>query len=348
MIITRTPFRLPLGGGGTDLPKYYERHGGFLITAAINKYMYININVPALVNKIKVNYSRTEIVDKPEQLKHELVRESLKLLGNGAPIEIHSMADLAGGTGLGSSSTYTVGLLNGLNTLMKNNISTQELAELACKVEIELVGKPIGKQDQYAAAFGGIIVLKINRDGKVNVVPLNLNSEIIRDFEHYLMMFYTYFERDANEILAEQGEKIDESGKLKIKNDKLKETSQNLKFESDAVEAMHRIKEIGRESKDALENGDYIMYGKLLHEHWQVKKGITTKMTNPKIDEWYDIAMNNGALGGNIMGAGGGGFFLFCADNGKRKHLRNNLENAGLKYMDFRFDFEGSKVMTNF
>ena len=209
MIITRTPFRLPLGGGGTDLAKYYRNYGGYLVTAAINKYMYININVPALVNKIKVNYSKTEIVDKPEQLQHELVRESLKLLGNGVPIEIHSMADLAGGTGLGSSSTYTVGLLNGLNTLWKNHVNTQELAELACKVEIDLVGKPIGKQDQYAAAFGGIIVLEINSDGKVNVTRMKLHTEVIRDFEHHLMMFYTDIERDANVILAEQCEKID-------------------------------------------------------------------------------------------------------------------------------------------
>lgn len=329
MIITRTPFRLPLGGGGTDLPRYYEKYGGFLITATINKYMFININRPSLVDKIKVNYSKTEIVDTAEELHHELVRESLKLLQIGAPIEIHSMADLAGGTGLGSSSTYTVGLLNGLNIIIKNHISTQELAELACKVEIELVGKPIGKQDQYAAAFGGIIALDISKKGEVKVIELDLHTEVIRDFEHHLMMFYTDIERNADEILAEQSQKAQED-------------------DDTVVECMHQIKEIGYSSKDAIISGDYVKFGKLLNDHWQVKKKISDKMANSQINEWYEIAMNNGALGGKIMGAGGGGFFLFCADNGKRKHLRATMEKAGLRYMDFRFDFEGSKVLSNF
>ena len=329
MIITRTPFRLPLGGGGTDLPRYYEKYKGFLITATIDKYMYININQPALVNKIKVNYTKTEIVDEPDELKHELVRECLKLIGIGAPIEIHSMADLSGGTGLGSSSTYTVGLLNGLNVIKKKRLSTKELAELACKVEIELIGKPVGKQDQYAAAFGGIIVMEVEENGNVTVIPLNLHSEVIREMENSLMMFYTHIARDANKILSEQSKKaqIDDSTVIKC---------------------MHQIKEIGKKSYDAIMNGDFTYLGKLLHEHWNVKKHISDKMSNSKINQWYDIAMNNGALGGKIMGAGGGGFFLFCVENGKRKKIMAALENAGLRYMDFRFDFEGSKVISNF
>ncbi len=338
MILNRTPFRLPLGGGGTDLPSYYSQYGGFLVTAAINKYMYIHINRPALVHKIKVNYSKTEIVEHPDEIKHELVRESLKLLGIGAPIEIHSMADVSAGTGLGSSSAYTVGLLNGLTRLIRHFMSIQELAEMACHIEIERVGKPIGKQDQYASAFGGIIALEIEKNGKVHVTPIEMHEEVIRDFENNLMMFYTHIERDANEILKEETKKIKNSGSA----------SQNPgKNSEEAVQALHQIKEIGYRSRDALLTGDVEAYGKLLHEHWQVKKRISSKMSSPEIDKWYELAMNNGAIGGKIMGAGGGGFFLFCVENGRRRHLRAVLEQAGLRYMDFRFDFEGSRVLVN-
>lgn len=338
MIIVRTPFRLPLGGGGTDLPSYYSQYGGFLVTAAINKYMYIHINRPALVHKIKINYSKTEIVDHPDEIKHELVRESLKLLNIGAPIEIHSMADVSAGTGLGSSSAYTVGLLNGLTRLIRRFVSVQELAEMACHIEIARVGKPIGKQDQYASAFGGIIALEIETNGKVRVTPLELHGEVVRDFENHLMMFYTQIERDANEILKEESEKIKSAG------------SKSPKPENDseeAVQALHQVKEIGYRSRDAILAGEVETYGKLLHEHWQVKKRILSKMSSPEIDRWYDLAMNNGAIGGKIMGAGGGGFFLFCVGNGKRKQLRTVLEQAGLRYMDFSFDFDGSRVLLN-
>ena len=212
MIVVRAPFRLPLGGGGTDLPSYYRKHEGFLITAAINKYMFININEPAIVNKIKINYSKVEIidVDKIKELKHDIVRESLNYLKIKKPIEISSMADLSAGTGMGSSSSYTVALLQGLNSMLRRHIPIKELAEEACKVEIELIGKPIGKQDQYAAAFGGIIQLDIDRLGNVTVVPLNLEHEIIYELENRLMMFYTNIERDANEILGEQSRRIAE------------------------------------------------------------------------------------------------------------------------------------------
>jgi len=337
MILTRTPFRLPLGGGGTDLPSYYSKYGGFLVTAAINKYMYIHINRPALVHKIKVNYSRTEIVDHPDEIKHELVRESLKLLNIGAPIEIHSMADVSAGTGLGSSSAYTVGLLNGLTRLIRHFMSVQELAEMACHIEIDRLGKPIGKQDQYASAFGGIIALEIEPSGKVHVTPLDIHSEVIRDFENHLMMFYTHIERDANEILKEESEKIQ----------KANPGNSSHENSSEALQALHQIKEIGHRSRDAILMGDVETYGKLLHEHWQIKKKISSKMSSPQIDQWYELAMENGAIGGKIMGAGGGGFFLFCVKNGKRKHLRAVLEQAGLRYMDFRFDFEGSRVLVN-
>lgn len=330
MILTRSPFRLPLGGGGTDLPSYYHKYGGALLTAAINRYMYVNINEPAVIDKIKINYSKVEIVevDKIMEIKHEIVREALNYLKIKRPLEISSMADLSAGTGMGSSSSYTVGLLKGLNQMIRRNISIQELAEEACRVEIDLIRKPIGKQDQYASAFGGILQLEIDTLGKVNVTPLKLEQETIYELENRLMMFYTNIERDANVILSEQSSKA--------------------KADDNAViESMHKIKEIGFEIKKKLLEGDVCRFGELLNEHWLTKKNVSKKMSNSNIDEWYKLAMKNGALGGKVMGAGGGGFMLFCVGNGKRKHLRKALENAGLRYMDFKFDWEGVKTLVN-
>lgn len=331
MIVVRTPFRLPMGGGGTDLPSYYKKNEGFLITAAINKYMYININQPAIVNKIKLNYSKVEIlnVDDVNSIRHDIVRETLKYLKVRRPIEIGSMADLSAGTGMGSSSSYTVGLLQGLNQMLRRYISVHDLAEEACKIEIDLCGKPIGKQDQYAAAYGGIIQLEIDQLGDVTVTPLNLDHEVIYELENRLLMFYTDIQRDANKILSEQINKAEIDEKI-------------------VLESMNHIKEIGYNVKKALTEDDIDKFGELLHEHWTVKKRISNKMSNPDIDQWYNLGLKNGALGGKIMGAGGGGFLLFCVKNGNRKHLRRTMENAGLKYMDFRFDFEGAKVMGNF
>ncbi|HRE40701.1 MAG TPA: galactokinase [Ignavibacteria bacterium] len=334
MITVRAPFRLPLGGGGTDLPSYYHKNDGFLITAAINKYMFMNINVPAIVNKIKIQYSKVESVDlhEIEKIEHEIVRESLKYLKIKTPVEIGSMADLSAGTGMGSSSSYTVALLKGLNAMLKRDISTHELAEEACKVEIDLIGKPIGKQDQYASAYGGLIQLDIDRLGNVKVTPLNLDTEVIYELENRLLMFYTGLERDANSILGEQSEKI-KLAKINVKNT--------------ALDYMDTIKSIGYKIKEALKDEDIDAFGKLMHEHWLTKKSVSDKMSNPDIDKWYELAMTNGAIGGKIMGAGGGGFFLFCVENGKRKHLRKTMENSGLKYMDFKFDWEGAKVLVN-
>lgn len=330
MIIVRTPFRLPLGGGGTDLPSYYQKYEGFLITAAINKYMYINLNNPALINKIKINYSTTEIVDinKIQTIKHDIVRETLRYLKINEPIEITSMADLSAGTGLGSSSSYTVGLIRALNSIKKRYISIQDLAEEACKIEIELIGKPIGKQDQYAAAYGGIITLEINELGDVKVTPLRIHEETIHELENRLLMFYTGINRDANKILEEQSQKA-----------KIDETV--------TIKSMHRIKEIGREIKRSLENDKITLFGKLMHEHWMEKKKISSKISSPKIDHWYDVGLKNGALGGKIMGAGGGGFLVFCSEVGKRKELRIAMEKEGLKFMDFKFDWEGSKTLVD-
>ena len=332
MIISRTPFRLPLGGGGTDLPSYYQAHGGFLVTAALGLHMNIYVNEPVMLNQIKINYSRVEIVDvdKIETIQHEIVRESLKFLKWQKPLEISSMADIASGTGLGSSSSYTVGLLNGLNALLRRHVSVEQLAEEACQVEMDWIGKPIGKQDQYAAAYGGIIALEIDQTGKVSVTRLHLEPEFITELQHRLMIFYTSIQRDANEILAQQQFKI-----LK-------------RSEKKSLESMHRIKQIGFEVRDALESGDCSALGHLFHRHWMEKKQISEKMSSSQIDDWYELAMNHGALGGKIMGAGGGGFFVFCCEYGKRKELRSVLEKAGLKYARCTFDFEGSKILGNF
>jgi len=331
MIVVRSPFRLPLGGGGTDLPAYYRKYGGFLITAAINKYMYVSINEPALVDKIKINYTKTEIVelDQVENIKHEIVRETLKYLRIKRPLEISSMADLSAGTGMGSSSAYAVALLKGLNQMLRRFIPIQELAEEACKIEIDLIGKPIGKQDQYATAFGGIIQLDIDKSGKVEVTPLILEPEVITEIENRLLIFSTNYQRDANEILGEQSQKANRD-------------------ESTTIEAMHKIKALGYETKAALLNGDIDRFGEILHEHWLTMKQISNKMSNSMIDQWYELGLANGALGGKVMGAGGGGLMLFCVKNGNRKKLRQVMELAGMKYLDFRFDFEGVKTLVNF
>ena len=292
--------------------------------------MYINLNNPALINKIKINYSTTEIVDinKIQTIKHDIVRETLRYLKINEPIEITSMADLSAGTGLGSSSSYTVGLIRALNSIKKRYISIQDLAEEACKIEIELIGKPIGKQDQYAAAYGGIITLEINELGDVKVTPLRIHEETIHELENRLLMFYTGINRDANKILEEQSQKA-----------KIDETV--------TIKSMHRIKEIGREIKRSLENDKITLFGKLMHEHWMEKKKISSKISSPKIDHWYDVGLKNGALGGKIMGAGGGGFLVFCSEVGKRKELRIAMEKEGLKFMDFKFDWEGSKTLVD-
>jgi D-glycero-alpha-D-manno-heptose-7-phosphate kinase len=328
MILVRAPFRIPIGGGGTDLPSYYSEYGGYLITGAINKYMYITINIAASVRKIKISYSKIELVDDINEIKHDIVRETLKHLNFNQKIEIGSMADAAAGTGLGSSSAYTVCLLKGMNAYLHRFINKDELAEEACLIEIEKAKRPIGKQDQYASALGGIFSMDISKSGQVKTKRLNLDNEIIKELEYRLLMFYTDISRDANDILGEQSSNAKN-------NDK------------NVIESMHTIKEIGKNIEKELERGDIDNFGSLLHEHWLTKKKISSKMSNNQIDGWYELAMKNGALGGKIMGAGGGGFLLFCVKSENRKNIIRLLESAGLHYMDMRFDFDGAKVLFN-
>lgn len=328
MIVTRTPFRIPLGGGGTDLPSYYSRYGGFIFSAAINKYMYICINRPAADDLIRIKYSKSETVDSIKEIKHELVRESLRYTGIENNIEIASMADVPAGTGLGSSGSYLVGLLKGLHELKRENVSTQELAEEACRIEIDILKKPVGKHDQYLAAFGGFTVMDIDKDGKVKVSRANLSRDTLEALENKLVLYFTGVSRDSSTILNEQ------SAQAKIK-------------ESEITRCLTRIKEIGIEIRDSLEKGNLRNFGELLDEHWQTKKRMSDKISNPKIDNLYELAKKNGVLGGKIMGAGGGGFFLFYCDGDKKK-LRQVMAKTGLKEMPFNFDSEGSKVLVNF
>jgi D-glycero-alpha-D-manno-heptose-7-phosphate kinase len=326
MIVTRTPVRIPLGGGGTDLPSYYTQHGGFLTTAAIDKYIYVTVN-RRFEPSFRISYSQTEICDSVDGIKHPIVREALKLLDLRGGIEITSIADVPSNTGLGTSSAFTVGLLNALHAYKREKVSAQELAEEACYIEIELLKGPIGKQDQYAAAYGGILTLKIDRLGNVEVQPIRLSEDTLDQMESNTLLFYTGIRRSASQVLSTQNKK----------------TSAN---KQKTVESLHQIKKIGEKIKDAFESEKLEEFGKLLDLHWQTKKNLSKEISLDQIDKWYEMAKKNGALGGKIMGAGGGGFFMFYCNNGKNG-FRKTMEKEKLNEMRFRIDFEGSKVLVN-
>lgn len=327
MIITRTPFRVTLGGGGTDLPAYYSRYGGFIFSAALNKYMYINLNRPIVDDLVRVKYSRSEQVEHRDQLQHEIAREALRLLGIENAIEIISIADVPAGTGLGSSSSYAVGLLKGLHTMKRQFITLHELAEEACKLEIDILRKPIGKQDQYLAAFGGLTVMDIDRQGNVNVRSAAVSDTVIDDLNRNMLMFFTDSSRSADTILSEQSKGAQTSG-------------------SQVLESMHYIKERGYKILELIEAGNITDFGLMLDRHWEMKKKMSSKISNPRFDEIYRIAKDNGALGGKISGAGGGGFFLFYTE-AEHSRLRKAMKRCGLREMRYHFDFEGSKVLVN-
>jgi len=327
MIIARTPVRISLGGGGTDLASYYCKYGGFLIAAAIDKYIFITVN-RRFEDSIRVSYSKTEIVDKVEEIQHPIVREALKLLGYDGSLEITTIADVPANTGLGTSSSFTVGLLNALHTYKRESITAKALAEEACRIEIDILGEPVGKQDQYMAAFGGITCLTFAKNGEVTVTPLNISPDIIEELERHIMLFYTGIRRNSADVLSGQNNASQRDDKKVIEN-------------------LHKIKEIGEEAKIALESGNVHRFGELLHTHWQSKKNLSHKVSRTEIDRWYALARQNGALGGKIMGAGGGGFFMFYVEGGKGK-LRQVIKRENLREMRFKFDLEGSKVLVNF
>lgn len=325
MIITRTPFRVTLGGGGTDLPSFYGEHGGFILAVTIDKYMYLNVNTPIVDDIIRVQYSKTEIVSHADEVQHTLVREALHFFHIENGIQIVSIADIPAGTGLGSSSSYLVGLLNALHTLTRTPVSTQELAEEACYIELEQLQKPIGKQDQYMAAFGGLTALDIARDGRVNVSRPELSAELLSTLESNILLFYTGATRDASAILQKQ----DGAAKNKDKC---------------VFECLREIKDIGIEIRDSIVRSNLRRFGELLDVHWQTKKRLSDGITNHRINAWYELAKCNGALGGKISGAGGGGFLMLYCEEGKQR-LREAMRRAGLMELNFRFEFEGSKVV---
>ncbi|HHT9125291.1 MAG TPA: GHMP family kinase ATP-binding protein [Candidatus Brocadiia bacterium] len=328
MIIARSPFRFTLGGGGTDLPSYYSKYGGFIFATGIDKYMFININRPVVDDLVRVKYSKSETVAHCNEVQHDIARETMKMVGIENSLEIVSMADVPAGTGLGSSSCYTVSLLHAMHTMKREYIMLQDLAEKACKLEIEILKKPIGKQDQYMAAFGGLTVLDIEKDGTVHVRKAKVTDSTIDDLNRNLLAFYTNTSRSADEILSEQSKGAREEKK-------------------DVVESMHYIKELGYKILEAIESGNITDVGLMFDQHWQYKKRISTKMSNPHFDKIYEVAKENGALGGKISGAGGGGFFLFYVEE-KHDMFRKVAKKLGLREMRYRFDFEGSKVLVNF
>jgi D-glycero-alpha-D-manno-heptose-7-phosphate kinase len=324
MIITRSPLRISLGGGGTDLPSYYRKHSGFLIAAAIDKYVYITIH-QTFVQELIVKYSKLERVARVDQVQHPIVREALRLLQIEGPyLELTSMADIPAGTGLGSSGSFTTALLKALHTDRKGLIHPKELAEQACHIEIDRLGEPIGKQDQYIAAYGGLTCFQFLPNDQVEAVPLKVDNETLYNLEDNLLLFFTGYSRSAGSILKEQDEKSKSSDREMIAN-------------------LHFMKDLGYQSKEALESGELRKFAELMNVHWKHKKQRSGAMSNSEIDGWYDLAMANGALGGKLIGAGGGGFLMFYAE--EKARLRHAMAQAALREIRFRFDFEGTKVV---
>ena len=328
MIITRTPFRITLGGGGTDLPSYYEKYGGFIFSFALDKYMFITVKRPFADNLIRVKYNISETVEKLADLKHDIARECLMKLNINDSIDVVSLADIPAGSGLGSSSSYTVGLLNALHTMNREYIPLNKLAEEACDIEMYRLNKPMGKQDQYLATFGGFTILEIDKSGEVNVRRAKVSDTTIDGLNHNLLSFYTGVQRKNVGILDKQS----------------KATEQNKK---EVLESLHYIKESGYKILDIVESGNITELGHMFDEHWKYKKRLAKGITNPQFDEVYKTALENGALGGKITGAGGGGFFLFYCEENQSK-LRKAMKKMGLKEMRFDFDYEGTKVLVNF
>ncbi|MFC1943378.1 sugar kinase [Chloroflexota bacterium] len=327
MILSRAPLRITLGGGGTDLESYYSKYGGFLIAAGINRYCTILAN-KRFYNDIRLSYSEMEIRGSIDEIQHRVFRECLRLVKIGSNIELHSTADVPANSGLGSSSSFVVALLNALHTYKGNFISKSELAEEACHIEIKLLGEPIGKQDQYMAAFGGVTCLTFDRNGEVLVEPLRVSDEVYDKLESNLLFFFTGKERSASEILVEQDEKS--------KNNDM-----------DMIGNLHQIKDIGFKTRECLEHGNADMFGDLLHSHWEIKKKRSAIMTDPFIDECYEVARKKGALGGKVMGAGGGGFFMLYCENGKKASVSEVLKNMGLRRERFQFDWDGARIVHN-
>lgn len=324
MIIARSPLRLSLGGGGTDLPSYYQEHGGFLMAAAINKYVYITLN-RSFINELTLKYSSYEQVKSIKEIQHPIIREVFNHLAiDPRNIEISCMADIPAGTGLGSSGSFTTALLKALHTFNNNLIHPKELAEEACHIELDLLKEPIGKQDQYIAAYGGITCFDFLSNGQVEAHALHLDPDVLVQLEENLLLFFTGYSREASAILREQDNKSKEKDKGMIDN-------------------LHAIKEMGYQSQAALQKGDFHTFAALMNQHWQQKKQRSAQISNSHIDTVMDLALKKGALGGKVLGAGGGGFLMFYTEDKMR--LRQAMREVGLEEVHFQFDFSGTKVI---
>ena len=325
MIITRTPFRLSLGGGGTDLPSYYSKRGGFFVSGAIDKYVHIAVNPRFEEGSVRVSYSTTEIVKQASQLKHPLVREALEMVGIKNGIEIVSIADAPASTGLGSSGSFCVGLLRALHAYLREEKTSQYVAEEACSIAMYRLKEPSGKQDEYVAAFGGIHSYDISKDGEVKVETVSLSTHALAELEANTLLFYTGITRSSSSVLSKQKKAVERGS---------------------ALAKMDKIKAIGFKVRDALANGDLTRFGELLDEHWKAKRGVVKAMSNDRIDRWYRIAKDNGALGLKVVGAGGGGFLMVYCE-GDRSKLRAAMDREGLTEHRFHFELEGSKTIYN-
>jgi D-glycero-alpha-D-manno-heptose-7-phosphate kinase len=324
VIIARSPLRITLGGGGTDLPSYYAAHEGFVIAAAIDKFVYVTITRPFRPG-IYLKYSESEHVEQVAQVRHPIMREALGLLNLRTPqIEITTLADIPAGTGLGSSGSFTTALLRALHAYRHETAENRSLAELACDIEIHRLRKPVGKQDQYIAAYGGLSCMTFHRDHRVSVAPLRLARSTLLELEDNLLLFFTGFTRAAVDILQDQQQRSQAGDTAMLAN-------------------LDYVKTMAYRSREALELGDLSSFGALLHQHWEHKKRRSEGISNPNIDKWYTLAMSNGAIGGKLVGAGGGGFLMFYAAD--RRRLRQTMAEAGLEEVRFRFEFEGTKVV---
>lgn len=324
MIIARSPLRITLGGGGTDLPSYYKKHGGFLLAAAINKYVYVTVMRP-FTPGIFLKYSKLEHVELTEDVRHPIIREAIRMLGFRTPqIEITTLADIPAGTGLGSSGSFTTALLRALFTHRRKLVQPSQLAQLACEIEIDRLGEPVGKQDQYIAAYGGLTCFAFNPDSTVDAIPLKVSMETLIDLEEGLLLFFTGFSRSAGSILKDQH-------------------SRSLQTDPEMIDNLHYVKDMGFRSKVALEAGRAAEWAEIMHEHWEHKKRRSSGMSNSRIDEWYELGRKHGAIGGKLVGAGGGGFLMFYTQDARR--LRQAMTRAGLEEVRFQFDFEGTKTL---
>jgi D-glycero-alpha-D-manno-heptose-7-phosphate kinase len=320
VIFSRAPLRIPLGGGGTDLPSYYEEHGGFLIAGAIDKYVYMLVHT-VFQRRYRMKSSEIEEVDDVAEIRHPILRETLLRHWRGNPLEIASVADVPAGTGMGSSGAYTVCLLKALAHARYTSITPGSLAEAACHIEIDVLKEPVGKQDQYVAAHGGICAYTFHQDGRVEVEPLELDTETLRRLREHLLLFYTGDARSASAVLADQDQRSKSGDQSMIEN-------------------LHRTKELGYESRKLLEDGDLNAYAELMHEHWLNKRKRSPGMANPRIDALYDTARASGAIGGKLIGAGGGGFLLVYSPHPEQ--TREAMTAAEAPELTFDFEYGGA------